>query len=71
MPRIRVALGLAATSLPVAVDHHHALLERLDERPERLTVRADARHVARHTSASAPMNAECTSPQRHGEFASS
>ena len=72
MPRIRAALGFAATSAPVAVDHQHALLERLDERPERRAVarRTRARSPGRRAP-SAPTNAECTSAHRHGEFASS
>ena len=71
MPRMRVALGFAVIICPLrSIITTPSSSDWTSERNASRS-RAEARHVARHTSDSAPMNAACTSPQRQGEFASS
>ncbi len=70
-PRMRDALGLAATNFPCrSIITTPSSSDSTSVRNASRS-RADARHVARHTSDSAPMNAECTSAHFHGELASS
>ena len=68
MPRIRAALGLAATSRPPRSTISTPSSSDSTSERNASRSRADARHVARQTRLSAPMKAECTSAQRHGEF---
>ncbi len=71
MPRIRVALGFAATSRPSPSTISTPSSSDSTSERNASRLRSDARHVTRQTTLSAPMNAECTSAHSQGESARS
>ena len=69
MPRIRVALGFAATSRPSPSTISTPSSSDSTSERNASRLRSDARHVDQAARAlSAPMNAECTSAHSQGEF---